>query len=72
MGVFCRKIHLIARTRVARTRGVPESALKMGYLSDKKEEKQVGAGESARDLCLSWPPCSLISVAVGLYAWPPG
>lgn len=67
MGVFCRKIHLIARTR-----GVPESALKMGYLSDKKEEKQVGAGESARDLCLSWPPCSLISVAVGLYAWPPG
>ena len=63
MGVFCRKIHLIARTR-----GVPESALKMGYLSDKKEEKQAGAGESVRYLPLLRPVCPLISVAVGLSA----
>lgn len=60
LGVFRRKIHLIARAR-----GVPESALKMGRLSDKTEEKQAGAGEFARVWCLLWPPCPLISAAVG-------
>ena len=45
---------------------MPESALKMGHLSDKTEEKQAGAGESARAWCLLWPPCPLISAAVGL------
>ena len=47
-----------------------ESALKMGHLSDKTEEKQAGAGESVRYLPLLRPVCPLISAAVGLYAWP--
>ena len=45
LGVFRRKIHLIARAR-----GVPESALKMGRLSGKTGEKQAGAGEPARGI----------------------
>ena len=60
MGVFRRKIHLIARAR-----GVPESALKMGHLSDKTEENRLERASLPGESRLSWPPCPLISAAAG-------